>query len=266
MNFKIRSKYGDWYSAFSENVSLSTPIVFKTNQSTLTQVLFTLNVSAGKTVNVNWGDLSNNDYVGNGDRTHDYASTQNPYYITLTGDINYITSFVWGNNNLYCDVSKWNLPTSASSITLNQAGAGNGATGDISEWNFPSGLTILNLSADANSNKVSGDFTGKNFPENITRFYFPNQNLTVIPRGNYKNFDSTIGLYLSGNNCSSSEVDAILDDMNTFFTSNTPIKNSKFLFTGAGMGIPSASGLAAKASIEAIYTAAGFKATITVNS
>jgi len=53
--------------------------------------------------------------------------------------------------------------------------------------------------------------------------------------------------------------------LDTYFTTNTPIKNSKFTVRGTGMAIPSATGLASIASIQAKYVAAGFTATFVTN-
>jgi lysophospholipase L1-like esterase len=266
MNYKVRAKSGSWYSEFSSVVNISTPLVIKTNQSALLDVSIGLSIVVGKSITIDWGDTNSNNYSGDTTATHTYGATQNPYYITITGDIEFIKTFGNNANNLYGSIAKWKLPTSMQYFTWNAIGSGMGPSGDISGLAIPSGLIYFNAAQASSGNKLSGDMSSQSFPSTIQRFYFSNQDLTGIPRGSFIAFDAGIGLYLTGNNCSITEVDNLLVAMNTFFATNTPVKNSKFLLDGVGMGIPTVTGLAAKSGIEAKFTAAGFTATITVNS
>ena len=57
--YRIRAKKGGTYSEYATTSALATPLCWKTNQSTLTTVVINaLSIAAGKTVTVNWGDLS----------------------------------------------------------------------------------------------------------------------------------------------------------------------------------------------------------------
>lgn len=284
INFKIRAKIDSWYSDYSEVINLSTPLVFKTNQSTLTNLLIAnLTVSAGKTVNINWGDSTNNNYSGStANITKTYSSTQNPYYVKISGDLNSITNITINYQTiLYGDLSKWIIPINLIGFQLQGL-----FTGNISGWVMPSTLTYLSLNSSgfsgdisnwniinigtfqfaAGANHVSGDLSNWHLKLGATQFYAPNQDFTGIPRGHYKNLSAGIGMYFNQNNCTSTEIDNFLVDVNNYFTTNTPIQSSLFLLNGTGMGIPSATGLAAKTGIEQKYIAAGFTATITVNT
>lgn len=264
LSYKVRAKVGTWFSDYSSVQSINTPLVFKTDQSTLVAVnLNIINIAAGKTVNVNWGDGSNENLTGNNtNKSHNYSSIANPYYIILSGDINYITSLsIYNQTAVNGDTTKWTLPYLLAYLQL---GAASRFTGDWTGKVLPPYLTDINI---ASVTKFSGNMNDSVFPVGITRFYADNGDITGLPRGNYKTFDSVIGLYATNNNCNSAELDSLLSDINDYFASVTPIKNSLFRLNGAGgMGIPSATGLAAKAGIEAKYTAAGFTATILVNT
>ena len=289
LNFKIKAINGIWGSDLSAAVNLVTPLVLKTDQSSLTNVVwYDLNVAAGKTVNVNWGDGTNNNYTGNNrNLTKTYSATANPYFIKLSGDVNSITGIgLNGQTVVYGSLSKWALPTGLTgSFSLNAhrlSGdisawiipatnymditpanvSGCGFTGDLSGWNrIPD---VFMATATAATNKLSGDLTA--VPFNGLWFYAALQDFTGIPRGQYKNLDSGFGMYFNQNNCSQTEIDNYLVAVAAYFTTNTPIKSSLYKLDGSGMGIPSATGLAARTAIQAAYVAAGFVATITVNA
>lgn len=284
MKFKIRAKYNTWYSDWSNVVSTNTPLVFKTDQSTLTQVKFaTFHIDADKTVNINWGDGTNADYTStNLNITHDYSITKNPYYITISGEVNYINNWVPAANvALYGDLSKWSLPNALTRLTF----AACSFSGNLNNWVIPPNMTILDIGGNlftftgtgwtiptlltniniGSTNTFAGSWSGSTFAVGTTRFYASSQNLTSSPRGNYKDFDSAIGLYLKNNNMNQSEIDALLLDIDNYFNTHTPDNNSLFYLAGTGMSAPSATGLAARTSIINKYTAAGFTATITIN-
>jgi lysophospholipase L1-like esterase len=268
MKFRVRAKSGSWYSDFAESDTLITPLVWKTDQSTLTNVVINiLNIAAGKTVNVNWGDGSNADYSGNNSNiTKGYGegNEQDPYYIQLSGDVDSIMRFEHYDQVLsYGDISKWCLPTALSNCNIKS----NMFEGDISDWVLPDVITIFYIPTNAlYENKVSGDLSGWVMPNVLTRFYIANQEITKLPRGSYVGLDATIGLYAPGCLLSQEEIDDFLDDVDDYFATTTPTKNMQIKINAVGNGIPSAAGLASKSAIEAKFIAAGFTATITVNS
>lgn len=291
MKFKIRAVSGTWYSGYSEESTLQTPFVIITDQSTLTQVSFGLIVDTGGTVNIDWNDGSNNDYTaGYNTITYDYIGT-GTYYIKLSGDTDLITQLVHNNQEKSSgDIGKWILPSTMYYLDILKCRF----TGDLSEMvaTIPDTMETMNLK-NSQDNQFSGDLsnmvlspvmeqlytaggTSSGFkhtgdlsnvviPDTMIRFYATGNNFTKLPRGAYKSFDSSIGVYISGD-CNSAEIDSFLIDVGNYFQSVTPIKNSAFKLNYVGMGIPSSTGLSAKSSIEAAFTAAGFTATILVNS
>jgi len=289
MNFKVRVKIGSWYSEYSSIVNLVTPLVVKTDQSTLTNFVFNyLFIAAGKTVNVDWGDSTNNNYTGNNTAiTKTYSATANPYYIKLSGDVNSI-QWLYNTSQVksYGDLGKWILPTRLAKLGLNACqftgnvsgwvfgsvfetiaitqATGYGFTGDISSWSFPSTTTSIQIAG--STNKLSGNLNGWNLSVNAATFRINGNLFTGLPRGSFKQFANGTEYYCVNNSCNSAEIDALLVYMDNYFTTNTPIKNSRFYINGTGMGIPSATGLAAKTSILGKYTTAGYTAIIDVNS
>jgi len=64
--YKIRAKKNNLYSDFVTATTLATPLCWKTNQSTLVaHVINALNITAGKTVTVNYSDGTSQSYTGN---------------------------------------------------------------------------------------------------------------------------------------------------------------------------------------------------------
>jgi len=286
ISFKIRAKYGTWYSEFTEPISINTPLVFKTDQTTLTDVVINqLSINDGYTVNINWGDGTNNDYTGNNvNITKSYSSENNPYYVQILSNNGAIKSLsIASQLKSYGELTNWHIPDSLTALNLSgclfTGNPGNWTlpekitslqiqgsrfTGNIGTLKIPSLLTYIAIAGSA-TYYMTGDLSNESFAEGTTRFYADNNKLTGIPRGAYKNFDSTIGMSAYKAALSQSEIDSILVYIDNYFTINTPIQDCKFVLSGTGNAPPSATGLAAKSSIEAKFTAAGFTATITVN-
>jgi hypothetical protein len=168
--------------------------------------------------------------------------------ITIIGDI---SSFKYSKNN---DYRSW----------MCQCGISD-AFGDISYLFDGTYQYLHTISLRLNKN-ISGDlsswFIGADYSSSTT-VNLQGNNLTKLPKGNY--FKMSV-YNCQANNCNQAEIDAILADIDANVTANAPLYDCTYFLNGAGMGIPSATGLAAKASIEGKYTAAGKTATITVNS
>ena len=280
--FKIRGKATNWNSAYTSIITQNTPIVLKTNQSTPIEISFAALNTASQTINVNWGDGSNNDYSGSGARSHTYSVAKNPYYITITGALNDILSITvvyathWSGDmskliipsNILSlqlqgaftgNISSWKLPDSMTGISLNSSNF----SGDISGWNYQN-LSTIQLAA--GSTHLSGDLSGWTLKNTVTNFYASAQDFTGIPRmSNYKILTGAIGMYMLQNNCAQSEIDAFLLHVLTYFQSNTPIQNILLQLSGTGMAAPSATGLGYRTDIQTIFTTAGYTATITTN-
>jgi lysophospholipase L1-like esterase len=311
MNFKIRAISGELASEFSDAVAISTPLVFKSNQTTLNNLVIAyLYISAG-TVNIDWGDGTSNNYTGNTSNfTKVYNTQANPYFIKLTGSLANITGLsITNQTNAYGNISKWILPAAMQYIALSSNGfsgdmtnfvlpstlktlqlSGSYFTGNITDWVLPSNLETLLLSHSAAgvgytgnisnwvlpnslitfqistaSNTLTGDLSAMLLPSGLTRFYVLNQDFTKLPLTSSLAFDSSIGYYAKACNLTQASLDELLIAIDNFYFNHTPIKSSKFDFSGTGMASPSATGLSAKSGIEAKFTAAGFTASITVN-
>ena len=124
MSFKIRSLCQGVYSDYSNTVVLSTPLVFKANMSTLSQVKITSSIMITGVLSVDWGDGVTENLTNATAKTHDYGVVKNPYYIKLSGilsnlqliDISAIPKF-------YGDLSRWALSsTNLKTVFANGCG------------------------------------------------------------------------------------------------------------------------------------------------
>ena len=292
MNYKVRAKSGTWFSDYSAVVNVVTPLVFKTDQTTLNQIQFDALRKSSGTIHIDWGDGNSQDQVSSAfNVTHDYSTEADPYYVQLSGPLNNITDLqLLSQTNLYGDLSKWVLPTGMTiNLSLSRCqftgdistwvlpvglavldlthGTDYGFTGDVSGWIIPSAMVTMNIARTGTGGYyLSGDLSGWSNPAGNLQIYAAAQNFTKLPRGAFVGISASVGINFDTNNCSVQEVDDFLAYLDTYFATVTPIKNGKYVLNGMGMGIPSAAGLASKAAIEAKYVAAGFTATITVNS
>ena len=295
MAFKCRQKKGDQYSDYCEPVTLVTPLVWKTNQSTQTQVIInSMVVTAGKTVVVDWGDGTTENLTGTvTSKTHDYATPANPYYIKLSGDVNWITSLShYAQVKSYGSTSKWVMPSRICSVNASAIYMyGNGFTGNIFSRSTvfdgytgnPIYLRMQNQALsgvpafttipvgfqnfDISNNQFSGDLSGVTNLRTATadgyRYLMINQ-FTDIPRGEMKRCTNFRG---DGNAVVTAKLDAWFAYLNTYFGTNTPVQNCTFNVSGAAMGIPTDG--ASNTDIVGIkdkFTAAGFTATITIRT
>ena len=288
LNLKVRAKDGTVYSKYGIVENILTPIVFKTDQSILTDIhMDSLALTTGKSVVINWGDDTETSITTRlDDINKSYLATQNPYFITISGDTDFISQWEmlqqW--EIVYGDVSKWIVPTKMDVWHFYQNGftgdighfvlnsvhrvihfAYNHFTGNIENWIFPS--TLLDIHID--HNELTGDLSNiliPYFPPEISQHArFHNNQFTDSPRGNLIGIDGS--LEMENNNMSSEAIDGMLAYIDSFFTGAVvPLKNQGFQFTGINMGIPSSAGLASKASIEAKYIAQEFTVNIGVNT
>lgn len=119
---------------------IRTPLVFSSDQTggLVPLVFANLNIAVGGTINVNWGDGTDNDYAGNNAAvTHNYGDTL-LYYVHITGDVNMITRLeMTGQVDSGGNLSDWLLPTGLTYFDLN----GCSFTGNLDEWILSAGLT-----------------------------------------------------------------------------------------------------------------------------
>lgn len=173
INFKIRAVTDNVSSGFSEVINIITPLVFKTDQSTLTTLEFQkLRMSAGYSIDIDWGDGTselNYDVTSNLGITKNYTTKNNPYYVKISGDVDQIYRIdLFSQSHLYGDLAKWKLPADIYVFHF----YGNNFSGDITNWEIPSGIGIFHIG----NNNFSGDITnwGSAFPETLYDFQVGN--------------------------------------------------------------------------------------------
>jgi len=256
-------------------------LCFKTDQSTLTAVVINaLNIAAGKTVTVNWGDGTNNNYTGTNTNIVKNYSTTGQFNISMSGDLNNISVFQhYNQSKSYGSISNWIFYPSGSYTIYNNA-----LTGNISQYDLSrvgSGYLLYNnteLTGDLTNNNIKN--TCVNFRLYGTKIYGKAPNLLsgsstlvtyqlqscYLSGTNITNFGTPLtNLDLSGQKVlfPTSEVDKFFKAAADWYQVNTPTANCTFNLSGANMGIPT--GGASNVDIVRLigyYTAAGFAATI----
>lgn len=255
--YRIRAKKGGTYSEYATTSAINTPLCWKTNQSTLSNVVInSLNIATGKTVNIDYGDGTSVNYTGNNSSvTKNYGSI-GIYNIALSGDLNDITSLrVLSSSNIYSDISNYVIPTSCITFVLQ----GTLFTGNIYNTIFSTNFSTLFIS----DTSVSG--------------FIPQ---CLFTKGTFRN-SKYEGTYISEFNISMNvfdisnqnvvfptiEVDKFFKNAADWYQVNPPTDNCTYNFSGANMGIPTG-GVANVdiARLIQIYTDAGRTATVLVRT
>lgn len=269
--FRARPRSGAVYGDYCASVNIVTPLVFKWDGNPKASLVFDshFDLAAGKTVRVSWGGDKGeyNDYTTTQVPTHIYLNeTQaDPHYVQISGDISDI-KIIWlfSKPLAYGDISKWILPSSLTSLYLDRCKF----SGDLSNWVLPATITIIRLyNTNADQNAFTGDLSSWSLPATLTICYISYNAFTAPPRGELKGLEaSAAGLYMRDCSCGTAAMDAWLAYANTYFGSNTPIKNSLFQMQNnltTNMKQPTGgNNNADRLGIIAKYTAAGFTATV----
>ena len=165
---------------------------FMTDQSTLTDVVFTaLVMGGGGSIDIDWGDGTkelgwNNANWATG-ITKTYTVQKDPYYIIITGDVDKIVGIDMNNQpHCYGDISGWVLPDIFQVLEF----YANGFSGDLSGWILPATLRLMdirnnNFEGDVSSwviPDVMSDFqlSGNDFEGDISAWRFNNDSATHI--------------------------------------------------------------------------------------
>ena len=253
--YKIRAKKGLFYSDYITATTVSTPLCWKTNQTVRTTVrINSLVIDLGKTVNIDWGDGSNNDFTGttaNFDKIY-AASDTNIFNIKISGDVNSITSLrSYGQLKNYGDLTNWILPISLSDMALYSCSF----TGNITSWSSDNEFNLFY--------NYLNDFAGvaPNIKANNYALYtcmLTSSDITVF-RASMINFN------IKNQKVSfpTSEIDKLLKAAADWYQVNTPTANCTYDLSGTNMGIPT--GGASNVDIVRLsgyYTSAGKTATI----
>jgi hypothetical protein len=268
--FKARAKQGVEFGDYCASINIATPLVFKWDNNPYTAFsIGAFGLPANKTVTIywGWGTPENHDDItlNNQVTLAANATASDPLYIKLYGDLNSITTFnIASSVKRYGNLSKWVIPTGVTTFYL----FGCAFTGDISGWTIPPALVDFRIYANA----FTGDLSSWSLPVTNTIVWLTETNatneFTGCPRGSLKQVEASVGGYrLFHAAVPTAGVDAFLAYANTYFATNTPIKNSIFVLSGTGMGTPTGGNSNTDlVGIKAKYVAAGFTATIYNNT
>lgn len=205
-----------------------------------------------------------------------------------------------GNDFSDWDLTNWNMPTPLFEFNASTNEYDN-VHGDISTWVLGNVIAHINVHGyiwgdltDLNPFRstyygnhyirlssshpigLTGDLSGWTMLDKTGHVEMEEGcHFTGMPRGHFRRITN---FYFRYNSCDQAEIDSFLEYLDDYFATidssgepsseggYVPMTNCAYWLDGAGMGIPSATGLAHITSIQAKYTAAGFTATFYVNS
>jgi len=262
--YRIRAKKGGTYSEYATTSVINTPLCWKTDQATRTNVVInSITIADGKTVNVDWGDGTNANYTGaNTNVTHTYAaSATNIFNVKLSGDTNSITIFQHYNQiKSYGVVTNWVLPSTLKSFYIHVTGL----TGVVTNWVLPSTLKSFYISATGLTGSLPQitEHATNTINYRASSAYMSDSNVTVFRKA-MTNFD------VSSQNVtfSTANIDKLLKAAADWYQVNAPTANCTYNLSGANMGIPT-DGVSNVDIVRLIgyYSAAGFAATVLVRT
>ena len=264
VNIKIRGVKHGYYSEFTDVVNISTPLVFRTDQSTLKNIVFgQFYVAAGKTVYINKGDGSALvEVVGSLANVTLTYSTEGQYYVTISGDINSITRLIHNpNNKSYGDLSKWKIDTikGMQRFRLEESNF----SGDVSDWVVVPACTYFYIF----TNYFTGTLPVINGTTGSLRYYCNANYINDFAFTGFRTSMTHFYVYSSRSCVSPEKIDALLKDIADFYETNTPLTNCEFNLGGTNNGYPTGGNANVdKVRIETYFTNAGMTATITVNT
>ncbi len=260
--YRIRAKKGSAYSEYVTTSAINTPLCWKTDQSTLTAVVInTLNIAAGKTVTVNWGDGTSQSYTGNNSSiTKNYAET-GQYNVWLSGDTDSIgTLSHYNQSTSYGVISNWILPSTLGYLLIYSTQV----SGDISNWVLPPSFVrfyVYSTQLSGSLPQITAHATNT-INYRASSAYMSDSNVTAFRKA-MTNFD------VSNQNVtfSTANIDKLLKAAADWYQNNAPTANCTFNLSGAKMGIPT--GGTTNVDIVRLigyYSAAGFAATVLVRT
>lgn len=256
--YSIRAKKGSKYSEYATASAIITPLCFKTNQSTLTTLtLNVLNITATKTVHIDWGDGTSNDYTGSASRTKNYSAT-GIYNVSISGDVNFITRLEHNTQpTSYGNLANWILPSACTRLSL----SGCSFTGDLSAWVIPSTMTVLFLYSNGFTGKIpnlsigAGGMDFRMYSNSLT-----GTNTTVFRAGM-----TVFNVKTQNVAFPTAETDKLYKAAADYYQVTAPTANCTYDTSGANMGQPTGGALNADiVRLKGYYTAAGFAATVTL--
>lgn len=174
-----------------------------------------------------------------------------------------MSQFNIGTNDFTWDITNIGQLSSASQGYCSWGMRCSGISGSVSAFTMVDNTRVW----DFTSSQVTGDLSGLSLPAGSYAkqlVFNGGPKLTKMPRGAFRWISQ---FEFNNNNCNQAEIDSLLVHIDNYFTGGVvPLTNAVYDLSGASMGTPSATGLAARTSILSKYTAAGKTCTITVNS
>ena len=211
--------------------AVASVLPFATASADLSQS-YTVKLPIGKSLTIDWGDGSSDDYAGNDNTnvavTHTYSGAGS-YDIIFKGDYLDLTVLHCTSNFLTGDVSGWSALTSLTYLSCDY----NSLTGDVSGWSAMTSLTDLSCG----SNSLTGDVSGWSALTSLTYLYCTGNLLS----GDVSSWSAlTLLTYLS---CYNNSLDfdnttawAALSLGATYFSNNamtsTQVNNALIAFSG----------------------------------
>lgn len=256
--YSIRAKKGSKYSDYATASAIITPLCFKTNQSTLTTLtLNVLNITATKTVHVDWGDGTSNDYTGSSARTKNYSVT-GVYNIAFSGDVNFITRLEHNTQPAsYGNLANWILPSACTRISL----SGCSFTGDLSAWVIPSTMTVLFLYSNIFTGKIPNLSAGSGGLD----FRMYSNSLTGTNTTAFRAGMTVFNVKTQNVAFPTAETDKLYKAAADYYQLTVPTANCTYDTSGANMGQPTGGALNIDiVRLKGYYTSAGFTATVTL--
>ena len=194
INFDLSAidKPSDWVPPILRFPGKDYSFVFKTDQSVLTTVTITIRGTAGKSLEINWGDKHKTitTFTGaNQTITHNYTITDS-YYISIFCEINVLLTFYLSSSNIIESMPTLNTQTKLRYVAFENN-------------NFSSSIPSLNNSTAiyyyyARNSNLTGSIPSLSNIITLQRFYVTNNNLT----GSIPSLSANINmkyLFLGGN-------------------------------------------------------------------
>lgn len=234
MYFKCRAVKGGLYSDYTAAISMYTPIVHVSGSGF---AAFGVIRAGGQYLTIDWGDGTVVDLpAGNNfNKSHIYAAG------TWYGKL-YVTA---QNGRLVCsEIALINSGTSKQQLNKYRI------TGSTTTWSGYGNISDGRLD-DYIMYQVTIRIDGCNF--------------TSLP---VHGLPERLGTFnAQTNNVLTADIDAFLNWLATYFATVNPIKSCTYTLNGAGMGSPTDGASNTDiVAIKALYTAAGFTATFTINT
>jgi len=259
--YKIRAKKVSKFTDFVSATALATPLCWKSDQSVLiSHVISTFNITAGKSVTVNYSDGTSQAYSGdNLNITKNFATT-GQYNVWLSGDINFITNFrFFSQPTVKGNITNWILPPIIL-IRLDQNNLSGVASNLIVQAVTSNFWIYGNFNLSGFIPKITDSSFDLNY--NVQLCSFSDSNVTVFRKGmNTFNVSNQNVVFSTAN------IDKLLKAAADWYQVNAPTANCTYNLSGTYMGIPT--GGASNTDIARLigyYTAASKTATVIVRT